>query len=741
MDLSRRRFLQLGGLSALGAVVFNGCDIPEVELQVQSSIDIPEDTVAGGELWYATLVNQGGAPEGIIVRVMEGRAKKVEGNPDYPMNRGKHSARSEGALQALYHPDRIDSPSHDGVAASWDDSIQALGAAVTTGKTLVITDPLRGQLGKVVSQFVASAGANHAQFEPLSRIVLKDALSQTFDQERTPHFDIKNAKCVLSIGADWLGTWVSPVSHSVEYGEFRDGGHDGEDRGYLIHAESRFSTTSASADRWIPIKPGTEGLLALGIAHVIVEKGLATGDVNKAFKGGASALSPFTPAVVADGTGLTEYLGNDSLKATHMIENAAVIFATNSPAIALGGDSAGAHTNGAFNLAAAYALNQLVGSVGVVGGIQFNPVFPLDVPQSAVGASLDDWKTTISDMNNGVYSTVIVRGADPVYGLPDHLGFKEALQKIGEVIVFTSIPNETSNGANWVLPEQSQLEMWGDDIPDPAPGYPVLGLQQPVVRPFKDARSFGDVILEVASSVGMNGTWALDMQDALRTAARELHKLNRGSVTATSFDDFWVGILQRGGWWDTSAAIGGTIYQGTPLDVSAYSNPEYLGGGKFHLLPFRSVALWEGQNSDLPWLQAAPDPTSSGVWQTWVEISRNDASELDISEGDILELTNNENKQQINVIAYPMPAIPDGVLGVPMGQGHSAGSGRYARDRGVNVLNILSAVQDKTTNAHAWAATTVTLRKTGNKTRMVKLEGEAATDQLEEWPVVLISNH
>ena len=110
MDLSRRRFLQLGGLSALGAVVFNGCDIPEVELQVQSVLGIPEDTVAGGELWYATLVSQGGAPEGVIVRVMEGRAKKIAGNPDFPVNLGKQNVRCDSALQMLYHPDRIAQP-------------------------------------------------------------------------------------------------------------------------------------------------------------------------------------------------------------------------------------------------------------------------------------------------------------------------------------------------------------------------------------------------------------------------------------------------------------------------------------------------------------------------------------------------------------------------------------------------------------------------------------------------------
>ena len=159
------------------------------------------------------------------------------------------------------------------------------------------------------------------------------------------------------------------------------------------------------------------------------------------------------------------------------------------------------------------------------------------------------------------------------------------------------------------------------------------------------------------------------------------------------------------------------------------------------MIPFRSAFLWDGQGADLPWLQAAPDAISTGVWQTWVEINRKEAATLDISEGDILELTNNENGKSIEVIAYPMPAIPQGVLGVPLGQGHTSVAGRYARDRGANVLDVLSGTSETVTNAHAWAATKVTMTKTGRKTRMVKFEGVAATDQIEEWPVVFLTDH
>ena len=110
MPLTRRQFLKILGGSAIGAVIFQACGVPEKELLVQSPAKMPEDLVSGIDNWYATLCKSCKTNEGIVVRVMEGRAKKVEGNIDYPINQGKHSARCEAALQSLYHPDRIQGP-------------------------------------------------------------------------------------------------------------------------------------------------------------------------------------------------------------------------------------------------------------------------------------------------------------------------------------------------------------------------------------------------------------------------------------------------------------------------------------------------------------------------------------------------------------------------------------------------------------------------------------------------------
>ena len=110
MPLTRRQFLKWAGATGVGAVVFNGCRVPDHEIAVQSPVEMPEDLVTGRDNYYATAAQLGTASEGLLVRVMEGRAKKIEGNPDHPVNTGKHGIRAEALLQALYHPDRIKRP-------------------------------------------------------------------------------------------------------------------------------------------------------------------------------------------------------------------------------------------------------------------------------------------------------------------------------------------------------------------------------------------------------------------------------------------------------------------------------------------------------------------------------------------------------------------------------------------------------------------------------------------------------
>ncbi len=729
MALTRRQFLTLAGGSAAGAILFQACGVPETELLVQSPVEMPEDLVTGRDNWYATLCRQcSGTSEGIVVRVMEGRAKKVEGNVDYPINQGKHSARCEGGLQALYHPDRIRGPmvrvGERGAGQfreiSWEDAIgrltfqlQNISDAGQQNAVVLATDPIGAHLGMVVDAFASAYGARRMTYEPLERTTLRSAMRQVFGQDRMPDFDIAHAKSILSFGADFLNTWVSPVRYASGYGVFRDQDeHHG--RGTLVHVDSRFSMTAANADKWLYVKPGMEGVLALSIAQVIIADGLADADAAAALTANMD-INAYAPEAVSARTGVS----------ADKIRSVAHDFAEHKPALAFGGGSAAAHTNGMFNLAAIYSLNYLVGSVNSEGGVIFNPAPPIDsLPDAQSGTPFSEWHRLADEMARGQVQMLMVRGADPIYGLPDAVNFKLAAYDVPYIVSFSDVMDDTTAVADLVLPQHNYLEDWGSDVPDPSRGYQVVGFQQPVVRPFFEARgeqlgtrNFADVLLTMAQ--GMELDLALPgetYRDILQDGARQIYESGRGSVKAATFGAFWNGVLQRGGWWDTSARANDSAP--TPPALPAAEEPSFTAG-EFYLMPFATTGVGDGKNADIPWLQATPDPISTAVWSTWVEINHRVAEERGISEGDVLALESQYG--QIEALAFPSPAVPPDTLCVPMGGGHSAG-GRYSKGRGSNVYSILAPNIDAKTGALAWSATKVNITHTGKWVHLPKFE-------------------
>ncbi len=224
MALTRRQFLTLTGGSAAAAILFQACGVPQRELIVQSPLEMPEDLVTGLDNWYATLCRQCATSEGVVVRVMEGRAKKVEGNVDYPINQGRHSARCEAGLQALYHPDRIDGPrlrtgargSGEFREISWSEAIATVTSILqqdqpTPESVAVVTNPIGGHLGSVVERFANRYGARFMPYEPVERTNLRAAIKHVFGQDSMPDFDLGRAYYVLSLGTYFLNSLMSPV--------------------------------------------------------------------------------------------------------------------------------------------------------------------------------------------------------------------------------------------------------------------------------------------------------------------------------------------------------------------------------------------------------------------------------------------------------------------------------------------------------------------------------------------------
>ena len=759
MKLTRRNFLAWAGLGAVGAVACEGFGIRRGELDIQSPVRLPEDLVRGNDNWYASLCRTCPSCEGIVVRVMEGRAKKIQGNPFYPTNQGKTHARCEAGLQALYHPDRVASPmrrsgprgSGQFLPVNWRpngmdalrDALQARGPS-----SVMITEPLRGHLGLLVNRFASAIGGEQLGFETIDNNTLRAAVKNVFNQDSLPDFDLENSRFILSFGADFLSTWVSPTRFNRGYGEFRQG--QGRDRGMLYQIDSRFSMTAANADKWLPVRPGWEGHVALSLAQVIVSERLQANGVDvDALAGGEAGiqtLNTFRPEVVAPLAGLTsEMTGGDPAE---FLKNLARSFARTRPSVAIGGGSAGAQSNGLFTLEAIYALNYLVGSVGAKGGVKFNPDSPWDgVPASSKVGNLEDWTRITEQIRSGQTKMLMLHGADPVHGLPESLQLRDAIAQADDLFVVSFSPflDETTVMADLILPDRVYLEDWGDDISEPGPGYQVVGLQQPVVNPLSDLDplSFPDVLLTMAQELGRESQlpWP-NYKVMLREGSDALFALNRGSIEAASADEFWNHLLRRGGWWD-EGSTGPTNVQAPDgllrTIANKASDPEFAGTGmgsdSYYLVPFAHNTLLDGYNGHLPWLQSAPDPLTTVTWQTWVELNDSTADRLGVKEGDIVRIES--SKDSIRAVVYPTPAAPPNVVSVPLGQGRRHGSG-YATDRpgteSSNVMDILETTLVKDTGSLAWAGTRVRLSKTGDSVSISKLEGNARAVEIGLTP-------
>ena len=744
MALTRRQLLKFSGLGLLGAVVFAGCRIPDREFIAESPVMIPEDLVRGDDVYYATLARPNTGVESVLVRVMQGRAKKIEGNPDYPMSRGKHSAQAEATLQELYHPDRIATPlrrvgergSGEFESISWDEALNELTGKLSEymdkpDSVAMITAPLRGALGTVVDRFAENYGARRFSFEAVDQTVVRTAFNRMYGQNRLPSFDIQNAHYVLSFGADFLSHWHAPLHYNWQYGEFR--GETGG-RGKLVQIEPRFSLTAANADKWVYVNPGTEGVLALAIAKAILENGDGDLDMMAALKETINARA-LPMNTVEELTGVK----------ADVIETIAHDFAANQPGVAIGGGLAAAQTNGLYNMTAVYMLNALVGNVGKKGGVIFNPPAPIpNVVSTAPANPLMEFQRFADEMRRGEVNAVLVRGVDPAHGTPASMQFGRSMREnVAFIASFSNFMDETTLQADLVLPDQATLESWGDDVPEPGPGYEAIAMQQPVVLPFVEGRAFGDVLLtlveEMAGRMTRNMPWA-NMQEAVRSVAQELWIKNRGSIQQyENFEEFWVAVLQRGGWWDTNATAAAP--QAPDLEQApGDAFPAFTGSASeypFHLLPFPSHSMGDGSDAHLPWLQATPDPITTAAWSTWVEINPRDADDMDMREGDIVTIESPQGSIETQV--YVNPATAPGTVSVPMGQGHSS-FGRYAEGVGSNVMEVLDAASDESTGAFAWGATRVRLAKTGRRERVIKFEGMVVAVTLPHRTVYEISS-
>lgn len=726
--MKRRDFLKYLGVGLSGPAFRNLFRYKQSATEHLMPYVIPPDGVVPGiPNWYASVCQHCTAGCGIHVKVREGRAKKIEGNPDFPVNFGKVCARGQAGLQALYNPDRITEPLIKAGGKfqkiSWDRALSTAAErfgkvrrAGESDKTVIITGPLRGTVSKLFSDFAANFGTGQVySYDLLHDDALLEANRQCFGDARFPHYDIANAKYVLSFGANFLDTWATPVKHSVSFGRLRDPAIGTKrDRGWLVHFEPRLSITGASADVWMPINPGSEGRLALAIAHAIISERLHNHEIGLNVAEWEEALEPFSAKAAAKETGVAE----------KEINKIAREFAENRPALALCGGQGTAQVDGTFNGIASNLLNYLVGSVGAKGGIRFNAPAPFDglISPNTPFSNLAKLSEKMADLE---VKAALIYNANPVFNLPRAVGFEKNFRNIPFVVSFSAFMDETTAMADLVLPDHDSLESWGDFVPLVDWGRQTIGLAQPVITPLHNTRPVGDTLLALAKMVGHNPASALPQAayvDYLKDSWRALFDQNRAIISEQTFEDFWDKSVQRGGWWRADETYTAPAHLPTPdlVNRKTGSEPE-KGEHEFDLCLFPSHGQYDGRGANLPWLQQLPEPLVTVAWGTWAEVNRETAAELEVTEGDLVDIESSHGK--ITVPIYIYEGIKSKTVAVPIGQGHTE-YGRYAKGRGANPLKVLGERFDEASGALAWAATKVKITKLDTRARVVKTDPE-----------------
>ena len=705
-QISRRDFLKLATAGAATTAVLTGCGPASRYVTREPYLEMPEYTYNGLSTYYATTCRECAAACGIVVRTMQGRAIKVEGNASNPVNLGKTCARGQAILQGLYNPDRVENPidQSSGKQLDWDVAVKIVSDALKNNdpsEIAFLMGMAPDHLFDLVSDLANAIGAPApVRFGALnmfeSRATLSKASENILGQSAMPFFDMANADVVLSFGANFLETWLSPVAFTRDFAKMRRG--NPKRRGYFIQFEARMSQTASKADEWVPLRPGTEGLVALAIGRLVAEaKG---GSVPRAF-------ASVDPSDVAATAGVK----------LETLEHIAQLVAEAETPLAIPGGAALGQSNGLSTAEAVLAFNALVDNFGKPGGVTLSPLSPNqdEYHHPASAKAIADF---IAKMKSGAVKVLFVHGVNPVFEFPASFGFVEALGSVGQVISFATFNDETAAASDYVFPDHHGLESWGYQRAVTGTNQSVLSGAQPVVSPYFNTRATADVLIEAARLAGGEFAQALSFADEVEFVQSKLAGLVgvEGSFSAPEVNTFSAYFQQHGGWWTNAELASPSASSAANKNVKA-EVAEFDGEGEFFFVPFVSPTLGEA-GANKPWLQELPDPTTTVMWNTWVEMNPETAHELHIENDDVIEIVSEAGKVEAAVYLYP--AIRPDVIAMPFGQGHTA-YGQFAAGRGANPTDVLG-VHFNEAGDLAFAGMRVEIHKTGKKYELSRLE-------------------
>ncbi|CAN5430190.1 TAT-variant-translocated molybdopterin oxidoreductase [soil metagenome] len=642
-NTSRRDFLKVLGFSVGAATIAASCEMP-----VRKSIPYlvkPDEITPGIANYYASSYVDGGKYCSILVKTREGRPIKIEGNNLSKITYGGTDAAAQASVLSLYDTYRPKGPVAMTKATTWADldkavfdklqAIKAAGGAIRILSSTIISPSLKAAVAKFVEQY---PGTELVQYDAISYSGLLDANEQSFGKRVVPNYRFENAKVIVSLGADFLGTWISPTEYAYNYSINRKVSKDNAKMSRHYQIESWASLTGLNADVRVPVKPSEETAAAITLYNLVAGK-----------TGGAT---------INGGKLESKYAGS--------IENAAAdLVAAKGAALVVSG------SNDVNVQLIVNALNQLLDSYGTT--IDLNEYSNLRQGNDT------QYNKLVADVVAGNVKGLILLNANPAYNLPKGDAFIEALKKVEVTVSLNDKKTETDTLIQYLAPDHHFLESWGDA--EPRNGH--ISIIQPTIDPLFNTRSAGESLLRFA---GIDQTY----YDFVR--ANWNANIFGKQSGLTTFGNFWDRAVHDGVFTYTptaaapvavgaatdaapAASTGGTI-DVAAAGAAALAN---VKSGGIELVVYEKTAIVDGKDGDNPWLQELPDPVSKVTWDNYACVS------LAFAEANKLDMTADRTKKsygrtvqtiKLNATGYEVelpvhiqPGMPDNTIAIALGYG------------------------------------------------------------------------
>ena len=631
----RRDFLKALGFG-VGAVTLAACQKVPVHKSIPYLIK-PEEITPGVANYYVSTYDG----HAILVKTREGRPIKIEGNPNDLFSKGGLSAQAQASVLDLYDYNRFNNPLLDGTDSSWpeiDAFVKRELAVIKAAnkKIRLVTSSINSPSTlAVIADFIAQfPTTKHITYDAVSYTGIIQANQNSFGKAVIPHYHFEKADVIVSFGADFLGTWISPDEFSTQWVQNRNSKSLASKKmSRHIQFETGMSLTGSNADSRVLIKPSEEGPALVNLYNAITgttlpgSKPLANVNADKAVKLVAAELK------AAKGKALVVSGSNDVAK--QILVN---------------------------------AINAQLGSYGTT--------IDLDNYSNQYKGNDAEFVEFVAEVERGEVDAVFFLNANPVYEYYKGAEFAEALKKVRLRVNFAGSKDETSVHSNVIAPGNYYLESWGDS--NPIEGY--YTIIQPAINPVYDTRQAEQSLLN----------WSDSTTKDYYTYVRNNWDKNLLAKGGLSGLKGWETLLQTGFIKVADKPASNYSFSkdlnGVAQTILVQSSKLAASAGSYEIQLYQSVALRDGKRANNPWLQEMPDPVSKVTWDNFAAMSPTDIKKAGYVQGDVITIAV-DGQKTVTLPILAQPGQTQGTISIAVGYGRTE-AGPVGKGVGQNVFPL-----------------------------------------------------